>query len=153
MMAVSADRRMALPAAEEAAMSSDTRNGPGLETPEYSVAFDPAGRMVRIALRGHWDLDLSKRYVREFRDALRVMPAGGCPLGEQLVFVDLREFAVQSQDVLGVLGELSNDASIAPRRTAVVASSALLTMQARRVAPDYHLFADPQEAMAWLTAA
>lgn len=122
-----------------------------IETAEYSVVFDPVAKTVRVALHGHWDMRVADRYEREFREGLRTMRAGGCPFGEQLAFVDLRDFAVQSQDVLIVLANLSNDPTIAPKRTAMVASSALLTMQARRVAPDYRTFSDPAQALAWLT--
>lgn len=121
-----------------------------LETLEYSVDFDPSKRSIRIALRGHWSPEVAKRYDREFREAIREMPAGGCPLGQQLVYLDAREFAVQSQEVLVILERLSNDPATAAKRTAVVASSALLTMQAHRVVPNFRVFSDPQTALEWL---
>jgi hypothetical protein len=122
-----------------------------LESPHYSARLDPGQKLVEIVLRGHWTVDIARSYERDFRSALDELAQRGCPLGEQATLIDITGFGVQPQDVAAQLELFAADQSIAPRRTAMVVSTMLLKLQARRVAPDYRIFDNRDEALAWLT--
>jgi hypothetical protein len=116
----------------------------------FTIRIEPARKFVEISLRGYWDDATMKRFDSELRRLLPALPAGGCMIGEQNTLFDTTAYAVQSQDVLAQLGIMAADPSIGSRRIAVLVSSTLNKLQTRRIAPDYGLFSDRDEAMRWL---
>lgn len=121
-----------------------------LDDPAFTIRIEPARKFVEIIMRGHWDDATIRRFDRELRHLLRALPRGGCRIGEQNTLFDTTEYAVQSQEVLARLGAMAADPSIGSRRIAVLVSSTLVKLQARRIAPDYGLFNDRDEALEWL---
>lgn len=120
--------------------------------PAYTIEIDSARRFVEIALIGLWDSATIASFDADLRRSLRVLPAAGCPIGQQLTIFDLTAFIVQVQDVATMFGGMAADPTIASRRIAVLVTAPLLKMQARRVAPGYGLFDDRAQALAWLFA-
>ena len=57
---------------------------------------------------------------------------------------------MQPQEVPSQLGGMAADTSIGSRRIAVLVSKTLTKLQVRRIAPDYGLFSEWEEAMRWL---
>lgn len=71
-------------------------------------------------------------------------PAGACLL------IGAREQGPQSQEVLAALGALLQAPIYQERKRALLLTSALLGMQARRVDAHTQGFSDEGEAIAWL---
>ncbi|MFN3675086.1 MAG: hypothetical protein ACK4TC_03835 [Sphingomonas pseudosanguinis] len=118
--------------------------------PLFTIRIEPVRKFVAIVMRGFWNKDDLDRFDRTLRRILPNLRSGGCAIGDQVTFFDLSSYQVQSQDVLTGLAAMATDPSIGSRKIAVVLSSGLLKLQARRVAPVYGLFDDRDEAMAWL---
>ena len=121
-----------------------------IEDPAFTIRIDPPRKYVEIAMFGHWDETTTRRFETELRRLLPALPAGGCRIGDQVTLFDNTGYLVQSQDVLAQLGRMVADPSIGSRRIAVLASSTLIKLQTRRIAPGYGLFADREEALQWL---
>lgn len=121
-----------------------------LDDSAYTIHIDPARKFVEISMRGHWDDATIKRFISDLRQRLQALPAGGCRFGEQNTLFDTTAYAVQSQEVLAQLGNLASDPTIRSRKVAVLVSSMLIKMQARRIAPRYGFFEDRDEALRWL---
>jgi len=120
----------------------------------FSIHIDGKRRYVELQLKGHWDMDVATRFQAMLRTMLAPARAqGGCKVGEQVTLFDTADFPVQSQDVLALLAGMAADRSIGSRRIAMVLNSPLAQRQARRVAPDYAIFTDRDEALAWLAEA
>lgn len=121
------------------------------DDPAFTITIDPGRRYVELRLVGLWDDAAAARFERQLRAVLApALNRGGCAIGEQVTLFDNTDFAVQPQDVTQRLGQMALDASIGSRRIAIQLNSALSRVQARRVAPDYALFSDRDEALAWL---
>jgi len=122
------------------------------------IADDPAFRgditsapwMLDFALFGHWDLGTVQRFGMALRDAVTRLPTLGVRPGEQVALFDVTGFAVQSPDVLAAIGEIADRSRTTSRKIALVRSSALLSMQARRALPHVPMFDSREEALAWL---
>ncbi len=120
---------------------------------KFTVETQPADRLLRITLRGHWDLDTVALYKQAVADAVARLYAGGCARGSIVAFVDARDVAAQAQDVIASYKENLGNSDLAPRRLATLLSSALFKRQVERIAiPNQRLFTDECEAMAWLLA-
>lgn len=118
--------------------------------PAFSISMDPARKFVRIIMRSFWTIADQERFAAILRAMLRTFGRQGCQIGTQVTLIDLRDFPAQSTDVLSRLAQMTADRSIGSRRIAILLSSQLLKMQARRTAPDYSLFEDEAAAMVWL---
>ena len=123
-----------------------------LDDHDFTIRIEPARKFVEITMRGHWDEATIRRFGHELRNLSRALPAAGCRIGEQNTLFDTTGYAVQSQEVLAQLGALAADPSIGSRRIAVLLSSTLIKLQARRIAPGYGLFSDREAALHWLFA-
>jgi len=121
-----------------------------LNDPAFTIRISPARKFVEIIMFGHWDAATMRRFDSELRRLLPALPAGGCRIGDQSTLFDTTDYAVQSQDVLEQLGGMAADKSIGSRRIAVLVSKTLTKLQVRRIAPDYGLFSERDEAMRWL---
>lgn len=111
--------------------------------PNYSIEIDPSRQLIKLRLAGQWELTTLVTYKHDL---------GGTP-GEYLVFVDLREHGLQSQEVATALQTLiENLARMVRKRAILMSGSALHAMQIRRISPNSptNSFQTPDEAMAWL---
>lgn len=118
---------------------------------QFEIVTEPARSLLRITMRGHWDLATVTGYERALREAVEAMYAGGCRRGTLLALVDARAGTAQSQEVVASYKDRLGGASLAPRKLATLVSSALLKRQVERIAiPNQRLFTDEDEAVAWL---
>jgi hypothetical protein len=114
----------------------------------YSIATDPAHRFVRITISGMLTVDQVAELYHDEHQAIRAM---GCPLGLQVVLVDLRDCPLQLQEVVELFrGGIGGPHSA--RRIALVTGGSLSRMQARRIIgrDNAALFKTVAEAEAWL---
>ncbi len=128
------------------AMRDDVR----FDDTAFAIRFDTGDKLLDIEVRGHWDIPTVARFGGAVATMVSRLPALGCPLGQQVTLFDMTGFAVQSQDVLPPLQKLAADPGITSRRIAIVTASALLKMQAKRIAPHFHRFDDRAAAIEWL---
>ncbi|TPG10801.1 hypothetical protein [Sphingomonas oligophenolica] len=116
----------------------------------FEIVFDEAKRVMRLRLTGFWDAATTAR----FADEVRAESAAAMTRHDSFdVLSDAREFAVQTADVADRFRQLAEQGSA--RRTAIVMTSALAGMQARRsLAIDrVRVFGDMASAQAWLAEA
>lgn len=116
----------------------------------FSVRADAARKLLDIELRGFWDLGTIDRFAGAVAMALQTLKSAGCRPGEQVSLVDNAQLNIQSQDVVHRFEELIESRLNTSRRTAVIVSSALLKMQAKRVGPSHQIFEDRDTALRWL---
>lgn len=121
-----------------------------IERGAYSIGFDRLSQIMTIILRGYWDSADQTAYESELNGAIAMLSAEGCKPGDQLMLVDITEHAVQSAGALEMFARLTSDKIISGRRQALVLSSTLVKMQAKRTAPNYRIFEDRDAAIAWL---
>lgn len=121
-----------------------------VQDPAFTIRIAPERKLLEIEYRGYWDAATLQRYDAELRRKLSALRSCGCAHGEHVTILDMRSFPVQSQEMLAGLGAMTINPVFRSRRVAVVLSSALGKMQAKRTAPDYGMFDDREEAAAWL---
>lgn len=115
---------------------------------QYTIAFDPGPKIIRIVLRGFWTPEIMTSYL----DALDQFNAASCQhFGIARLLVDRRESPVQSAEVHKV-AEMRYGVVEANHRLAMVTESSLAQMQMRLGIQLEHMrfFTDPAEAEAWL---
>lgn len=117
----------------------------------FAIATDAEG-VVSVVASGFWspaDLEGHLGALKAAVDAARAR------FGVARVLVDLRASSVQSQEIFDRLREATSVIYGADDRIAIVAESALLTMQMRRLdaKAGRGAFADTAEARAWLLSA
>lgn len=119
----------------------------------FRIAIDPSEHLLRITLRGHWDLTAVTRYRAALADAVASMRAAGCAPGSIAALVDAREGGPQSQEVVAAWREQLATTVFVPRRLATIVSSALLKRQVDRIGvANQKLFDNEADAVAWLAA-
>ena len=117
----------------------------------FEIALDKRRALLRITLRGFWDVATMDAYEPQFYHALaelsRLRPA------LTLCLVDGRDYPVQSHAIterhnafVASLGPLQAD------RAALIVTQTLVRMQAARGLPEdrMRVFESEAEAMAWL---
>lgn len=120
----------------------------------FAIENYPDKELLRITLRGHWDLDTVARYKGVLGGAIARMVASGVRLERIVALVDARAVAAQGQDVVAFYKRHLGSAELTPRRLATLLSSALFKRQVERIAiPNQRIFGDEGDAMAWLLAA
>lgn len=115
----------------------------------FDVRTYPAEGRILFVGRSSWDVAEAWR----FNTAVRAAFEDVAHLKRVRVIADLSEHALQSSAVSEVNAQTAEVIKAAPiDRYAVVASQALLRLQARRllVGVDFRLFEQRQEAAAWL---
>ena len=120
------------------------------DDPAFSFRTDRGRKLVDISVNGHWNTATMDRFEDQLKKFYRSLEQNVCLLGEQVTIFDLRCFAVQSPHILIRIAAKVKDPTIASRQVAVLISSMLLRMQARRIAPNYGIFAERDEAIEWL---
>ena len=114
----------------------------------YNVAYDSDAGIVRMSTTGFWDTQTVTALGAELYPLLVKVKASGRPV---LVLSDARDYPVQSAEVGQAFARM--DADLAPLRTrlAMVVSSTLNKMQARRAAGDaVGFFTSYEDAEEWL---
>jgi hypothetical protein len=114
----------------------------------YTIATEPANRLVRITISGMLTVEQVASLYREEHAAIREM---ACPLGQQVVLVDLRKCPLQFQEVVKTFKDKIGGEHSA-RRIALVTGDSAARMQARRIIErdGAALFATLAEAETWL---
>jgi hypothetical protein len=120
-----------------------------MSTPAYSVRFRPDLNLVDTVMHGVLTLQQAEAYMDERAAGYaryRIRPG-------HLMRLDMGEHPAQSQDVVAYMDKRVRDFPI-PGRIAVVTSSTIAKLQARRVVysldGNRRLFEDPAAALAWL---
>ncbi len=116
------------------------------------VTVEPARKLVRARMGGLLTLDEVKRFSAEEQAAVRGMGLGS---GEFLLSVETEGNVMQTQDVVQALQELIQHSPLKAKRIATVRTSALATLQTRRLTTlrnDYEVFDNLVDAEAWLFA-
>jgi hypothetical protein len=116
------------------------------------VTVEPARKLVRARMGGLLTLDEVKRFSAEEQAAVRGMGLGS---GEFLLLVETEGNVVQTQDVVQALQDLIQHSPLKAKRIATVRTSALATLQTRRLTTlrnDYEVFDSLADAEAWLFA-
>lgn len=109
---------------------------------KFLISPDFKSRFLRVALKGFWNDAITKQYEAELTPIYAKM-------GKDFdVLVDLREFDIQTADVVSEFARIGQDL----RKMAIVTPSALLKRQAERatVAINSRVFADEASAIKWL---
>jgi hypothetical protein len=123
-------------------------------TGHFTIESQSDQGLLRITLRGHWDLATVVRYRVVLTAAIERMRASGVRQERIVALVDARGVTAQTQAVVAFYQRHLGIADLAPRRLATLLSSALFKRQVERIAiPRQRIFADEDEAMAWLLAA
>ncbi len=122
------------------------------DDPAFAINIDTARRLVEVTPRGLWDLEIATRFMERLVAMLAILPANGCPIGQQVSLIDLGESMVQPPQIAPMLAGLIFDPRLKTRRIALVIQSPLLRMQAKRVVPQLEAFATRDEAIAALLA-
>jgi len=119
-----------------------------MQSHPYLIQADARRHLLTITFDTvFWDLHVVERFGAECRDSVASFD---CSPGQHLVLVDLRNAVLQGQEVYGRLQALIGSATA--RRIALVASTPLARMQTKRlqVRDNIIMFADIDEAHAWL---
>lgn len=116
----------------------------------YTIECDHRRRMLTLVLKGFWSADEARAFVRDEQQAVRRL---GPPAGTHLTLADVREFAIQTQEVSTIIRDLvMNGAATSKRIALVVGGEGLARMQSRRIAEreDMQSFTCVKDAEAWL---
>ena len=120
----------------------------------FHIVGDPQRSLIRIVMRGHWDVQTVRSYKEAIVAAVGRMRSQGCKPEGIVALVDLREGGAQSQEVITAYKGDLDDANLVPRRLATLVSSALFKRQVERIAiPNQRFFIDESEALDWLLSA
>ena len=122
-------------------------------TPGYEIEEDRAAGMLRLRLFGLWDRALVESYRRDLLRAIDAVRHARSGAGV-LIFVNLLDCPVQSQETIAVLRSVSEEIAPTVARTAVLVGSMLKSMQARRVSGsrDYMVSTQERALTEWLAA-
>lgn len=116
----------------------------------FEVIADHRQRLLHITMRGFWDAETMKAYMRCVRQKMaELQQTGPC----KYILIDMVDFAIQSKDIAE--GHAENLRVVKKRgeaRVALVIQSALSKLQTARVASDtgHSTFKTEAEARAWL---
>ena len=117
--------------------------------------YDPAVRLLRLKLIGLWDGATLGAFAAEARTLRDRVERAGHRDDEGRILIDLTDFPVQPKNITEGIGQLLPTFGQRAGRIALVKSgSALQTIQVQRLiaSEKAHLFAVPEEALAWLSA-
>jgi hypothetical protein len=115
----------------------------------FTISFDLSRNLVEMTLSGFMDeaevLPLRERFVA-------ILDTEGVRPGGFLAIVDITEFSIQSQGVMGVFAGMGLDPRFMPERLAFWPGTSLNSMQARKLAFPFptQIFDSQTAALAWL---
>ena len=116
----------------------------------YEFKFDPRSRILTSRTRGFWDTAIARRYFAELSQTIAKYRA---QYGTIALLDDVREFEIQSKDVIQLFTELAGvEATKGQFRCAILTAQALQMIQSKRVFESdmMAMFSDEEEARAWL---
>ena len=119
---------------------------------KFEIRSDVGNGLLRIALRGNWDVETIREYKEAVTGAVAALYEAGKKPGQLVALVDTREAGAQSQEVIAAYQkELGSGSGLAPRKLATLVSSHLLKRQVERIAmPNQRLFTEERDALTWL---
>lgn len=115
----------------------------------YAIHVEPAGFM-KFVLAGFFDAETAQRFAAERAHAFKRLR---CPPNAHVKLVDASKLDLQSQTIAAMLQRMMSDPQTRSRRLAIVADSALLQLQIRRLVgerPHVRFFTDSSDAEHWL---
>lgn len=117
----------------------------------FTFLVDPARDLIRIKLGGFFTPDSMRTFAAERRAAHKRLR---CRPNQHLTLTDVREMAIQSQEVVAQFGAVIADPTYRARRLGFIAASTLTRMQLQRAISGRHaqVFTDPAEAETWVFA-
>lgn len=120
-----------------------------MEIEPFVIEADASRHLLKITLRGSWD----RLTVDQYREALLDAEKSMAPAGDVLILIDARELHVQQQDVAERYKQIAIHKRFPPRKLAMIMSSALVTLQVRRIGSGRQRFFECEEdAKDWLFA-
>lgn len=122
-----------------------------VRTDKFDITYDAANELLRVTLRGNWELQTVRDYKAALKGFLDEIYSDNRPRGNALVLVDTREGGAQSQEVIAYYQQELGGGSFTPRRLATVVTSVLFKRQIERIgAENQQLFTDERAALYWL---
>ena len=117
----------------------------------FEVVADPTAPLLRVRIRGFWDLAVVDAYRAEVARAAQALYDRGITREQMNVLLDARDFPVQSQEVVAAYQARFNGPDMAVRRVATLATNTLFRLQARRIGvEEQRVFDEQGAALAWL---
>ncbi|MET0364182.1 MAG: hypothetical protein ABW169_05970 [Sphingobium sp.] len=115
----------------------------------YVINTDPARNLLRVDVRGFWDMATLERFKVDLPKAFAGLPGG---IGSHLVLIDALQARPQSQEITAGLFAFLNNFEDKARRLTFVTNSAVLALQARRLfdRPGFSTVETVAEAEAYL---
>ena len=117
-------------------------------TPSFSVVADPRRDLIRMRLSGFLTPDHVVQFFQARNEAHTRLR---CAPNQHATIADVRDVAIQSQDMVQRFQTILSDPTYRSRRLAIVTPSSLARLQAYRAAGnrDARFFTDMDEAEAW----
>lgn len=118
----------------------------------WQIDGDPATLLIRMVLKGFFQVDDVRRFDADRRAAIRSL---NCGLNRHLMLCNVSQTALSTPDVVEALKLAINNPLLKARRCAMVVPGALAKMQARRtvLGGDMRMFDTTEAAEHWLLAA
>lgn len=116
----------------------------------FDFSYDPDRNLMRLVQEDYWSLADFRAFESEFTKLHTTIRRTN---QNYRVLADCRDFPVQSAEISEVFGAFFDRILNENKgRYAIVASSMLNKLQAKRALPQPHvqIFTDPDEAMTWL---
>lgn len=127
--------------------------GRAMTEPTYHIEPDVPGKFLRIVMAGDWNPDITARFADDVAQTLRTMLATGLRHGELRTLIDMREKHVLPQTVAAEFAKMVRPDSPS-KRIALIVSSAIHRLQAKRIADARQSIFDSEEAaLDWLGVA
>lgn len=118
--------------------------------PTYHIDANVPGAFLRLHLAGDWDAEITARFAADVAKTLHRMLASGLRHGELRTLIDMREKHILPQNVAAEFAKMVRPGSPS-KRIALVVSSALHRLQAKRIGDARHrIFDTEHDALAWL---
>lgn len=121
-------------------------------SPVFHIEIDVARHIVRTRMAGFFDEDAIRAFLQARRLAFERLRCGP---NQHLSLTDVREMAIQAQDIVSRWGAVLADPVYRSRRLGFVVGSTLTRTQLQRAigSRDAKVFLDPAEAETWVLAA
>lgn len=119
----------------------------------YTISVDRNRGLVRMTLRGIWDLKTFEDYAAAARRAYAELTEQETPPAACRILIDLRQHGTQPRQVAeGIQAELASGEARPAQHAVIVSESMLHRMQAHRLGATINasFFTDEETAMNWL---
>jgi hypothetical protein len=117
----------------------------------YRIEVDISRRLLKITLRGAWDMQAVDRYGDALAAAEAKLAMADSGSKEALILIDVRELQIQQQDVAEHYRKLAVHTALPPGKLAMVLTSGLLKLQMKRMGTGRQRFFESEDAaIEWL---